>query len=82
LGQSGTSGKSGSLVTMADGSTFTYNNNFGGDWAADPSKPFASGGKAQDWSPRIGSEEWKWGEHIIRGVNLGCVARTITLLLP
>ncbi|KAJ2917012.1 hypothetical protein MD484_g3422, partial [Candolleomyces efflorescens] len=71
VGQSGTSGKSGSLVTMEDGSTFTYNNNFGGDWAAEPSKPFASGGKAQSWSPRIGSEEWKWGEHTIRGVNLG-----------
>ncbi|KAG2009614.1 exo-beta-1,3-glucanase, variant 4 [Coprinopsis cinerea AmutBmut pab1-1] len=70
-GGSATSGKSGSLVTMEDGSTFTYVNEFGGDWAADPARPFGSGGKAQEWSPRVGVEEWKWGEHVIRGVNLG-----------
>jgi len=73
LGNSGTSGKSGSLVTMEDGQTFTYVNNFGGEWVADPKRPFARGGKAQEWSPRIGTEEWRWGTDIIRGVNLGYV---------
>lgn len=70
VGSSGTTGKTGSLITLEDGSTFTYENNFGGEWAADPKKPFAGGGKAQEWSPRV-SEEWVWGEHVIRGVNLG-----------
>ncbi|KJA23279.1 glycoside hydrolase family 5 protein [Hypholoma sublateritium FD-334 SS-4] len=68
---SATSGKTGSKIKMDDGTTFTYTNNFGGDWAMDPTSPFAAGGKAQTWSPRIGSEDWVWGEHIARGVNLG-----------
>lgn len=70
---SATSGKAGSQVTTEDGTTFVYNNDFGGDWASDPKSPFAAGGKAQGWSPRIGSEDWVWGEHTARGVNLGYV---------
>ncbi len=66
-----TSGTTGSLITMSDGTTFTYTNTFGGDWAEDPTSPFASGGKAQSWSKRIGSEEWVWGQDVARGVNLG-----------
>ncbi|KAJ7105074.1 exo-beta-1,3-glucanase [Mycena crocata] len=66
-----TSGKTGTLVTMDDGTSFTYTNDFGGDWAADPKNPFAMGGKAQSWSKRIGSEEWDWGTDVARGVNLG-----------
>jgi len=65
------SGGSGSLVTQEDGTTFTYTNNFGGDWAFDPKAPFANGGKAQNWSKRIGGEEWVWGQDVVRGVNLG-----------
>jgi hypothetical protein len=67
----GTSGTSGSTITMDDGTRFTYQNDFGGDWAADPKNPFGPGGKAQSWSKRIGTEEWVWGEDIARGVNLG-----------
>jgi len=69
-GSSATSGKSGSVVTLEDGSKFTYTSAFGGDWAFDPKHPFSPGGKAQSWSPRV-SEEWKWGRDIVRGVNLG-----------
>jgi hypothetical protein len=65
------SGTSGSSVTQEDGTTFTYTNNFGGDWAFDPQAPFGSGGKAQSWSKRIGGEQWVWGKDIVRGVNLG-----------
>lgn len=68
---SATSGKSGSIITFEDGTKYTYQNNFGGDWASDPKNPFGSGGKAQSWSPRVGSEEWQWGRDIVRGVNLG-----------
>ncbi|KAJ7740225.1 exo-beta-1,3-glucanase [Mycena maculata] len=66
-----TTGTSGSLITMDDGTTFTYQNNFGGSWAEDPSSPFSLGGQAQSWSPRVGSEEWVWGTDVARGVNLG-----------
>lgn len=70
-GNSATSGTSGSLITMDDGTRFTYQNDFGGDWVYDPKKPFESGGKSQSWSKRIGSGEWVWGQDIARGVNLG-----------
>ena len=70
-GSGGISGKTGSIVTLDDGTTFTYNNDFGGEWASDPKRPFATGGKAQEWSPRVGAEAWVWGEHVARGVNLG-----------
>jgi len=66
-----TSGKSGSQITMEDGTNFTYSNDFDGDWAYDPKQPFGPGGKAQSWSKRIGTEEWIWGTDIARGVNLG-----------
>jgi glucan 1,3-beta-glucosidase len=73
----GTSGKTGSIVTFEDGTKYTYQNDFGGDWAMDPKNPFGSGGKAQSWSPRLGSEEWQWGKDIVRGVNLGQVFRCL-----
>jgi glucan 1,3-beta-glucosidase len=66
-----TSGGSGSTVTKDDGNTFVYINNFDGDWIDDPAKPFAPGGRAQSWSPRVGNETWVWGQHLARGVNLG-----------
>ncbi|KAJ7028466.1 exo-beta-1,3-glucanase [Mycena alexandri] len=66
-----TSGTSGTLITMDDGTSFTYTNDFGGDWAADPKSPFGTGGKAQSWSKRVGSEQWDWGTDVARGVNLG-----------
>ncbi|KAJ3982630.1 exo-beta-1,3-glucanase [Lentinula detonsa] len=77
-----TSGTSGSLITMEDGTNFTYTSNFGGDWAADPTQPFLSGGKAQSWSPRIGAEEWTWGEDVARGVNLGGWLVTEPFIVP
>jgi glucan 1,3-beta-glucosidase len=64
-------GVNGSVVTTNNGSTFIYINNFGGDWAYDPTSPFSPGGKAQNWSPRIGNETWVWGSDVARGVNLG-----------
>jgi len=64
-------GTSGSIIKTDDGTTFTYVNAFGGDWASDPRQPFAAGGKAQSWSKRVGTEQWVWGNDIARGVNLG-----------
>ena len=68
---SSTSGTNGSKVTLADGSTFIYTNNFGGDWVMDPKNPFAPGGRAQDWTPRVGKDDWVWGQDVVKGVNLG-----------
>ncbi|KAJ3822386.1 glycoside hydrolase family 5 protein [Lentinula raphanica] len=67
---------------MEDGTKFTYTNNFGGDWAADPTQPFLPGGKAQSWSPRIGAEEWTWGKDVARGVNLGGWLVTEPFIVP
>lgn len=64
------SGTSGSKITMDDGTTFVYTNDFGGDWVYDPTQPFGEGGKSQSWSKRI-TEEWDWGTDVARGVNLG-----------
>jgi len=75
------SGKSGSILTFEDGTKYTYKNDFGGEWAMDPKNPFGSGGKAQSWSPRVGSEEWKWGNDIVRGVNLGQVFRYLLIYI-
>ena len=68
---SATSGTTGSKVTMEDGSTFIYTNNFGGDWVMDPKAPFAAGGQAQNWTPRVGQDDWVWGQDVVKGVNLG-----------
>ncbi|KIM40964.1 glycoside hydrolase family 5 protein [Hebeloma cylindrosporum] len=68
---SSTSGKTGSKVTMEDGSTFVYTNDFGGDWVMDPKLPFAAGGQAQSWTPRVGKDDWVWGQDVVKGVNLG-----------
>ncbi|EUC57606.1 glucan 1,3-beta-glucosidase D, putative [Rhizoctonia solani AG-3 Rhs1AP] len=63
-------GGDGSKITKDDGSTFTYNNKFGGFWVSDPTNPFNNSARAQSWSPPL-SQEWKYGEDHIRGVNLG-----------
>lgn len=79
--RSRTSGTSGSTIFMENGTNFTYTNEFGGDWVFNPRDPLRSGGKAQGWSPRIG-EEWKFGEDIIRGVNLGGWLVTEPFIVP
>ncbi|KAI1794546.1 glycoside hydrolase [Ganoderma leucocontextum] len=63
-------GTDGSTVTMDNGTTFVYNNSFGGFWYYDPANPFSSGARAQLWTPAL-NESFKFGEDPIRGVNLG-----------
>jgi hypothetical protein len=70
---SSTSGKTGSKVTLEDGSTFIYTNDFGGNWVYDPKNPFGHGGQAQSWTPRVGQDDWVWGQDVVKGVNLGYV---------
>ncbi len=59
-------GRDGSQVTLEDGSTFTYSNQFGGFWVSDPSDPFASGAKPNSWTPAL-NETWTYGKDHIFG---------------
>lgn len=59
-------GGTGSTVTMDDGTTFTYTNNFGGYWYWDETDPFNNGAKAQSWTPAL-NETFNYGVDKIRG---------------
>ncbi|KAI0633647.1 glycoside hydrolase [Trametes polyzona] len=63
-------GGDGSTVTKEDGTTFVYNNSFGGYWASNPSNPFDNSARANSWTPPL-NESWRWGTDRIFGVNLG-----------
>ena len=62
-------GGDGSLITTSDGSTFTYNNPFGGYWVSDPSDPYNMGAKPQSWVPAL-NESWTFGKDLIHGWEL------------
>ncbi|KAJ6528100.1 glycoside hydrolase superfamily [Mycena capillaripes] len=63
-------GGDGSTVVTASGESFTYKNPFGGYWISDPQNPFASGARANNWTPPL-NESWTWGVDRVYGVNLG-----------
>ncbi|KAA1471083.1 exo-beta-1,3-glucanase [Dentipellis sp. KUC8613] len=75
------SGGDGSKVTMDDGTTFTYQNSFGGIWYHDPADPFNNGARPQSWSPAL-NETFNWGVDRIRGVNLGGWFTTEPFIAP
>ncbi|TFK51805.1 glycoside hydrolase family 5 protein [Heliocybe sulcata] len=74
-------GGDGSKVTMDDGTTFTYQNSFGGYWYWDPSDPFNNGARAQSWSPAL-NETFNWGIDKVRGVNIGGWLVTEPFIIP
>ncbi|KAI8998465.1 glycoside hydrolase [Trametes punicea] len=74
-------GGDGSTVTAFDGSTFTYNNKFGGTWYYDPANPTTSGARAQSWTPAL-NETFDYGVDPIRGVNLGGWLVTEPFIVP
>ncbi|WWC94566.1 hypothetical protein V866_001413 [Kwoniella sp. B9012] len=76
-----TSGTQGSLVTLDDGSTMTYDNPFGGEWHWDESDPFNSSARANSWSPRL-NEAWDFAKNRIYGVNLGGWLNTEPFIVP
>lgn len=59
-------GGDGSKVTTEDGTTFTYQNSFGGYWYWDEKDPFNNGARAQSWSPAL-NETFNYGVDKIRG---------------
>lgn len=65
-----TTGGNGSIIKMADGTTFTYLNPFGGIWVDNPNDPFNNGAYPNSWTPPLNSS-WTWGVNKIYGVNIG-----------
>ncbi|KAI0331221.1 glycoside hydrolase [Cubamyces sp. BRFM 1775] len=63
-------GGDGSVVTKEDGTTFTYNNSFGGYWVSNPEDPFDNSARPNSWTPPL-NQSWQWGQDRIHGVNLG-----------
>ncbi|KAM0787105.1 hypothetical protein ACM66B_006360 [Microbotryomycetes sp. NB124-2] len=60
-------GGDGSTVYMEDGTSFIYNNTFGGFWNA---IPFNDSAKAQADMPAL-NEPWDYSKNLISGVNIG-----------
>lgn len=65
-----TSGSDGSQIIADDGSTFTYQNKFGGFWVSDPKNPYNNNARPNSWTPAL-NETWDFTKHRINGVNLG-----------
>ncbi|KDQ56459.1 glycoside hydrolase family 5 protein [Jaapia argillacea MUCL 33604] len=65
-----TSGGNGTVVTMANGTQFTYINPFGGYWVYDPKAPFNNNARPNSWTPPLNTS-WTWGKDQVFGVNLG-----------
>jgi len=63
-------GGNGSTVTTENGTTFVYQNPFGGYWYWDENDPFNQSARAQSWSPAL-NETFNYGVDQVRGVNLG-----------
>ncbi|OSD01275.1 glycoside hydrolase family 5 protein [Trametes coccinea BRFM310] len=63
-------GGDGSVVTKDDGTTFVYNNSFGGYWVSNPENPFDNSARPNSWTPPL-NQSWRWGQDRIHGVNLG-----------
>ncbi|KAI0628059.1 glycoside hydrolase superfamily [Trametes polyzona] len=63
-------GGDGSTVTKEDGTTFVYNNSYGGYWVSNPENPFDNSARANSWTPPL-NQSWNWGTDRIYGVNIG-----------
>ncbi|CAL1705014.1 unnamed protein product [Somion occarium] len=74
-------GGDGSKVTTEDGTTFTYQNSFGGYWYWDSEDPFNNGARAQSFTPAL-NETFRYGIDQIRGVNLGGWLNTEPFITP
>ena len=59
-------GGNGSVITLENGTTFTYQNPFGGYWYWDENDPLNQGARAQSWSPAL-NETFNYGIDQVRG---------------
>ncbi|WVQ79932.1 hypothetical protein IAT38_002033 [Cryptococcus sp. DSM 104549] len=76
-----TTGTMGSLITMDDGTTFTYENTFGGKWVWDAADPFNNEAQVNSWTPAL-NQNWTWGKDKAFGVNLGGWLVTEPFIVP
>lgn len=73
------------MITLANGTTFVYNNSFGGYCAfffgpfhvvntsvgvQDPQDPYNNDARPNSWTPPLNTS-WEWGQDRVYGVNLG-----------
>ncbi|KJA22085.1 glycoside hydrolase family 5 protein [Hypholoma sublateritium FD-334 SS-4] len=63
-------GGNGSIITLSNGTDFTYINPFGGFWSQDPADPYNQNAQPNSWTPPLNTS-WTWGTDRIYGVNLG-----------
>ncbi|KAF5367021.1 hypothetical protein D9758_003863 [Tetrapyrgos nigripes] len=63
-------GGDGSKIITENGTTFIYNNPFGGFWVQDPADPFNNNAQPNSWTSPLNTS-WRWGVDTIYGVNLG-----------
>ncbi|KAF8161514.1 glycoside hydrolase superfamily [Crassisporium funariophilum] len=63
-------GGDGSTIKAADGSTFQYNNKFGGIWYSDPNDPYNLNAYPNSWTPPL-NQSWNFATNRMLGVNLG-----------
>jgi glucan 1,3-beta-glucosidase len=59
-------GGDGTVITMEDGTKFTYGNKFGGVWYWDPNDPFNDSAYPQSWTPAL-NKAFNWGVDHVRG---------------
>lgn len=59
-------GGNGSVITLENGTTFTYQNPFGGYWYWDEKDPLNQDARAQSWTPAL-NETFKYGVDQVRG---------------
>ena len=59
-------GGNGSIVTLENGTTFTYQNPFGGYWYWNESDPLNEDARAQSWTPAL-NETFNYGVDKVRG---------------
>ncbi|KAK4703423.1 glucan 1,3-beta-glucosidase, partial [Phenoliferia sp. Uapishka_3] len=71
-------GGDGDVVTLEDGSTFIYVNQFGGTW---DSSARGLGARAQSYTPAL-AERWDYAKNTIAGVNLGGWLTTEPFVTP
>jgi glucan 1,3-beta-glucosidase len=59
-------GGNGSVITLENGTTFTYLNPFGGYWYWDQKDPLNQNARAQSWTPAL-NETFQYGVDQVRG---------------
>lgn len=74
-------GGQGSLLTFADGTTMTYENQWGGYWYYDEADPFRNDARPNSWTPPL-NQSWNWEKDIIKGVNVGGWLNTEPFIVP